>query len=263
MKTLKGLALFLSAMIFTACGNFTEEITIKADGSGDSQMYTDIIPASTNMAMKMAVMFAEMDSTKTLNEDSLRMAIEAEVWEDFPESIDSIIDMSNEAPEEVKSQYPDVLANLNGFMRGSKAEGSLYTGLKYTFNSPSDIEKLYEMIAATQEAEKEEGIPGGNPLDKLSGLDNKYHYTSNEKMFARKVEIEKSKDDVDEEDIEKITEMFGDGSVLTVINTERKIKKVKGANLKSQEDYKVVFEYKFTDMLSGKADMDFEIIFEK
>lgn len=45
-------------------------------------------------------------------------------------------------------------------------------------------------------------------------------------------------------------EMLGENGIYqTVVNTDRKIKKVKGENIVIQEDYKIVFEYPFMESI--------------
>lgn len=58
-------------------------------------------------------------------------------------------------------------------------------------------------------------------------------------------------------------EMLGENGIYqTVVNTDRKIKKVKGENIVIQEDYKLVFEYPFMESIQGSISTDFEILFE-
>jgi hypothetical protein len=59
-----------------------------------------------------------------------------------------------------------------------------------------------------------------------------------------------------------LRKMVGDAKMKTVLHLPRKVKEVKGANLVSKEDKKVVFEYSMLEYFEGKVNTDFEIIME-
>ena len=98
----------------------------------------------------------------------------------------------------------------------------------------------------------------------LSGLSNTkadatYNFEKN--SFKRTVKYIFIESEAGEPNMDKMMTMMGEnGTYQTSVNTERKIKKVKGEHAKSQEDDRVVFEYPFMESLQGSVNTDFEII---
>src|SRR5687768_3951249 len=98
MKHIRYLLLSLASFTLYSCDNITEEIYINDDGSGEYVFYTDMIPGITKMTTEMAVLFAD-----SLSGDSLEASLNDNIWKDFPDVLDSIIDYANIIPDSVLS----------------------------------------------------------------------------------------------------------------------------------------------------------------
>jgi hypothetical protein len=257
MKLFKLGLYFIAAIGLTSCGNFVEEFTIEEDGSGNYQIYTDVVAGGIEMSVNMAKMFNPEELTPE-QEDSLRREVENSVWEDFPGEIDSTIDFASEMPDSLLN-YGDnrkYAEKMKGFMRGSREKGYIHGGIAYPFSDIDDLKAFEKFMEESQNSNKE---ASSGMFGALSSTNSEANYTLNKKGFSRKVTYIIPEDD---DSLEKMKKMFGEGTYQTVIHTKRKIKKAKGEHLKTQEDYKVVFEYDFFEALSGKLNTDFEIIFE-
>ena len=252
----------ISALALTSCGNYIEEIDLEEDGSGTYQIYTDIIPATVEMTVSMTKMFATMDSTKTIDEDSLRTAMYDEVWADFPEHVDSVIDMAKELPDSIKNDpaAKPYIENMSGFMRGGKAEGHLYAGVQYEFKSIADLQGFLNFMDKTQEARSAQ--EARSPFGQLTKVRSKVVYKLQKNEFTRKVTF--SQDMTDEsESTEEMEALFGKGTMTTIIRTDRKIVTARGVNVQQNGDYEVVIKHDFYEAFLGKVNLDFAILFEK
>lgn len=259
MKILKSIIWLFSVVLLASCGNLIEEMTINEDGSGTYVMKSDVVEGSVNVAFEMAKMFSKLDSTKVLNEDSLRTAILDEVWADFGnEEIDSI--MTGIIPDSLittdeERKYADAMVM---FFRGSREQGQVYMGMEYAFGEMADLQGLFDLMEKKQA--ESEGQETGTPLDVLQDIKSKASFDWDKKHFSRKTIYEKS--EVDETDLDNVADMFGNGQYITIVKTAKRIKSVKGANIQSQTDHSVTFAYPFADWMAGKLNTDFEIIFE-
>ena len=260
MKFLNTVLLFSIGLLLASCGNWVEEINLEEDGSGSYKVYTDIIPSSVQMATEMTMMFAAMDTTKTIDKDSLRLAVTEKVWEDFPDEIDSVIDLASEMPDSILN-YKDnkkYLDKMTGFMTGGRDKGYVNMGVDYGFENQEDLMGFLKFFETVQESQSSNSSK--SPMDDLTKTKAHAEYDISTKKFTRKVTYENPQTDLsDQSEFEKL---FGKGKYITVINTKRKIKTAKGDHLKEVSDYKVVFEYDFLPALTGGLNTNFEIIFE-
>jgi len=262
---LKHMLKFLVGLMATAslvsCGNVVEEITLNEDNSGHYTMYSDMIPGTVNMALTMSRMFAEKDASGQINEDSLRAAVTEKVWEDFgDQEFDSIIDVLSQMPDSaIKSpEHRAFLERITAFMRGSKAKGYINVGLEYSFADGADYQKMINTFSEIQANQNDQNA--GSPLDQLTNMKSKVSVEATQKHFVRKTSYENLPENF--EDLKATMAMFGEGKLITIVNTKRKIKSVNGSHIKSIEDYRVTFEYGFIEASAGQLDTNFEIIFE-
>ncbi|UTW63582.1 hypothetical protein KFE98_05375 [bacterium SCSIO 12741] len=262
LKMILGLALTLSLF---SCGNVTEEITIKEDGSGTYHVEYDMIPMMKQMSFQMIKAFSALDTTKPAKSDEEIMAkVEEMIWAKFPEKIDSIIDYKEILPDSILNDKKKmaVIENANGFLRGGKEEGVLMSGMDYRFSNISELEAFFELMEKNNpEARKTQGL-------NLSGKTSAY--TFKKRLISRTSKKSKSKGDEEEKTPEEkakeekmMEEMFGEGTFRTVINLPKEVESVKGTNVISQEGKKVVLEYSMMDIMNDKVSTDFEIIMKK
>lgn len=259
MKIIKSLFLLSTIVLLTSCGNYTEEITINEDGSGTYHLYSDVISGSLNMAVNMSTMFVKEPLTEA-QLDSVRSVVENKVWEDFPDEVDSVIDLMKEMPDSLIN-YGDNKKHLErmvAYMKGSRDKGYINFGMEYSFKNKDEFLEYMEFLQKAKDEDKGDGPTG--LLNSLSTTDSKTKYVLNDKKFSRSVRYTKKEGDGT---MGKMLDMFGgEGRYTTVIKTKKKIKKVKAKNIKSQSHYEVVLEYNFKNALSGEANTDFEIVFE-
>ncbi len=251
----------LALVGLASCGNVVEEINIEADGSGTYEIKTDIVPATVNMAVTFTKMFAAMDTTKTINEDSLRTAILEEVWADFgDEEVDSVIDVMSQIPDSTlnKGDNRKYAEKITMFMKGSREKGYMNMGMQYPFANGEDLQDFMAFFEQLQKDSSKNQKK--SPIGELGDVRSTTTITQNKKTFARATVYHNPAEET--EDLNGLKEMMGDGKYITVVNTKRKIKTVKGNYIKSVADYKVVFEYDFIPAFTGQIDTDFEIIFE-
>lgn len=255
---LKLLAFFLVALCLQSCDNMTEEIYLNEDGSGEYMMYSDMIPSMEKMAIEMARMFQDMDSTgeiKNMTDKELAEMMSEQIWSEMPEEVDSIIDITQELPDSIKDnpQKMAIIEKATMFMKGGKAKGFLNTGIKYPFQNLEELETFSSMLQKQQ-----------NSDDQLSqmGMDvgeMKVDYSFANNTFSRTATYTKQpQNDMDEEQQEMLEKMLG-GTVTTIIHLPKKIKKVTGQNVKDKEGKTVTFEYNLLDSALGKINSDFSI----
>lgn len=262
MKLFRIGLLVMSLALFTACGNYTEEFTLKADGSGTYTVYTDVVTGSIEMGAQMASMFAEDEMTEK-QLDSLKQGVADKIWEDFPGEIDSVLDLTSELPDSFLN-YGNNRAyaeRMVMYMRGSKEKGYVNAGVEFNFKDGEDYAEFTNYFENMQNSSGKGG--SSSMLGSLSNTKSDPTYNFEKKGFKRTVKYTFTESAESDPNAEKMLAMMGgNGTYQTIVNTERKIKKVKGDHIKSQEDYRVVFEYPFLESLEGSVNTDFEIIFE-
>ena len=258
---LKLLALFIIAIFLQSCDNMTEEIYLNEDGSGEYMMYSDMIPSMEKMAIEMARMFQDMDSTgeiKNMTDKELAEMMSEEIWSDFPEEIDSIIDITQELPDSVRDnpQKMAIIEKATMFMKGGKSKGYLNTGVKYPFQNLDDLDAFSEMMQQQNSNDQlpQMGVDVGKMKVDYSFANNTFSRTS---TYTKPPQI-----DMDEEQEELLKKMLG-GNVKTIIHLPKKIKKITGDNLKEKEAKTVIFEYNLFDSALGKVNSDFSIKMKK
>lgn len=255
---IKLLAFFLIALFLQSCDNMTEEIYLNEDGSGEYMLYSDMIPSMEKMAIEMARMFQDMDSTgeiKNMTDKELAEMMSEQIWAEMPEEIDSILDITQELPDSVKNnpQKMAIIEKTTMFMKGGKAKGFLNTGVKYPFQNLEELETFSSML---QEQQK-----GDNQLSQM-GVDAgemKVNYSFANNVFSRTSTYTKTpENNMDEEQKELLQKMLG-GNVKTIIHLPKKVKKVAGDNVKDKEAKTVTFEYNLLESTLGKVNTDFSI----
>lgn len=260
MKTFKLLAaLLVSAFLFTSCGDIVEEIHLEKNGSGTYEVYTDMIPTAVEMATEMTMKFAgAFDSTKVLDEDSIRAHATEMVWRDFPDQLDSTYSYSDGSDSVSGVHDPEGYGDrAKGFMRGGRSVGYMMMGMTFPFDDDDDLTGFSNFAEDVMEADKKVGLKG------LSQSKSNVKFTYEKKKFAREMSTVEKNDLTDEE------KMFFDmltkgasGTYRTVVHTPRKIKEVKGDGIEKIEDYKVTFAYDLKEIVGGKVNMNFDITME-
>ena len=240
-----------SVFLLTSCGEMKEEIVIDEDGSGFYEVSFDMIPMMRGMMQGMSQLTDE-DMTEA---DSLEMiaAVEEQIWAQFPDEVDSTMDLQQGIPPEVRDspEKMAVVEKASAFMRGGKSKGYLLTGVNYKFDDAEDLMKFYEL--------SREGNKGDPKMDMLMGnTDTELVITAN--SFFRSQKVAQS-DEEDQPDIEVIKKFFKDGGITTVITVPGKIKKlnVKTYEIVEQTKNSVTLKIDMLDLFTTEEPAEIDI----
>ena len=234
MKTLNFL-IFIGASIFWfSCAEVREEITINKNGSGTYEVSSDIIPMMRTMMESFASMMP--DSVQT-DSAATTQKIEEMIWKDFPEEVDSIINVSNELPPEVKDDpvKTAMVENITMYMRGGRKQGVMLTGLEYNFKDSEDLNQFQNLLDEYSQKDQRGGqLPASKSEVKITSS-----------SFYR---LSKFSEPLPEKQDEAMASLFKDLQLMTfytVINFPRKIKRVdlKGYTIVDQSDKSVTLKY--------------------
>jgi len=203
----------LVVILLSACGEVTEEITIKNDSSGSYEVSSDMIP----MMRQMMYGIAKMSVEEGEEVDSLELVERAEklVWKDFPDEVDSTLSIDSELPPEVKDD-PKAMALLEQttmYMRGGKKKGYMKTGVKFNFNNDQEFKDFMELMEENSSKDKKANMLGQPEIEmKITP-----------KLFVRTSKAE----NVSEDDATpQLASLLADMQMITIINFDRKIKNV-------------------------------------
>lgn len=248
MKILKFILIALSFSFLFSCDNITEEIHLNADGSGEYEFYSDMIPAM----VQMAVMFAEMDTSFQGTKEDLTAMVQQKVMEDFPSEIDSIMEIDDERRNRFIDEPAkhELAQNMIMYMEGGSSKGYVNSGMRCKFDNAEQLNLLMEMVG---EGTQEEG--GGKAPD----LGGDTSFKVKKKCFERTTvfDLENSAEQIQE--AEEMRKMFGNAKYVTKVHLPKNVKSVSGEGIKKKTDRMVIFEYDLIDMIQGKVDPSFKI----
>lgn len=237
--------LLVSAILLASCGEMKEEITIKADGSGVYDVSADMIP----MMRGMMEGFAKMGLAEGEDADSATIAAKVDemLWKDFGDDIDSVISFNDKIPENIKNDPKKmaILENAEMYMRGGKSKGYLLTGMTLDFENSDQLLELMEMSKESTENDPKVAM--------LFGSSNTTMEITKD-SFYRSTIREKDDEDNDTPNPDELTSLFNDFSIVTVINTPKKIKsvEVKTYEVIKQSDKSVTLKYNLEDIMSNE-----------
>jgi len=235
----------LILLLLSGCVGITEEIYLNEDGSGKYMVYSDMISTSRSMMMSMmSGMYPDASP------DSLREIVDNKIWQQFPSEIDSVIDMSSRIPDSVKNDPANkkYLDRLEMFMKGSRKEGYLNSGMKFSFKNMDDLEKFQEFLEKTQNADQ-----GQMPSTSV-----KYSLKNN--TFSRKTMIEEDLD-MNDSTMAAMGAMLAESKWKLIIHLPQKAKKVTTEQLVGKVGNDVVYEYDLLKLLLGEQSSDVTISF--
>ncbi len=265
MKALKfifGLALALSLY---SCGNVTEEIHLKEDGSGTYHLEYDMVPMMKQMSFQMVKAFSGLDTTEPAKSDEEIMAtVEEMIWSKFPEKIDSVIDYKSELPDSILNDEKKmaIINRATGFLKGGREEGVMMSGVDFRFDNVDQLVEFFELMESNSpEAKKTMGLNLGSRTSLYSFKKRTFTRTTKK---SKEKEPEEDKDPAAKEREDKmVREMFGDGTYRTVVHLPKDVTKVTGDNIVSYEGNTVIFEYNLIDLINNEVGSDFKIVMEK
>jgi len=256
MKFFRNFFLLLTGFAFSSCDNLTEEIYINDDGSGKYVFYSDLIPGIRKMTAEMVHLYQD----STADEMTLGQLLDENVWKDFPDVIDSVLDYSQIIPDSILDEpgNREIFEKMEFFMEGGRSRGYVNTGFRYEFR---DFSELENMLKKVEDNQKNSGGPAGGVLPGLDKMKTDINYTLQNNVLSRRT-VFLNKPELQQSDVEML-KMFMDGAKMkTIVHLPRKVKEVKGIHLVKKEDKTVSFQYSMLDYMLGNTSNDFEIVME-
>lgn len=247
-------------LLFSGCGEVTEEIYINEDGSGTYTVSYDMIDGMSKMAIEMAKAFSEM-SDEPVDMGELERGIRDGIWEDFPNKVDSIIPLESSVPDSILHDpaNSDFFNRYSLFMKGSKEDDQMLMGTRYEF---TDSENLDNFFVFFQKLQKKRGQGGAeDPFGKLMNGETIADYNISGTKVSRTCKLGEPID-INGEDSKFYQTMFSGLKYRSIVHLPGKVKNVKGENMISKKGNTVVFEYEMLDILSSKAKTDFQISYK-
>lgn len=235
--------------LLTSCANVTEEIFLNEDGSGEYLVYTDVVVSTRSMMMGM------MSSIyPDASEDSLMQVIDNQIWEQFAIEVDSIMDFSSQVPDSIRND-PEAMKFIERaemFMKGSKAEGYLNSGMRYQFSSVENLQAFNDFLSENQNSGE-----GQMKMD-LPQMNVKYSFDG--KKFTRSTMM-----DVDamasDSTMMVLGSMLAESKSRLIVHLPRKAKKASKDQLVSKDGKDVIYEFELVKVLSGEQNTEIEIDF--
>ncbi len=225
------------AMFTNSYDNITEEIYLNEDGSGKYNVYTNKVPA-----MKLAIMEKFRQENNYQGEEILleKMA-ETKIWEENSENFSYSTSAKQDASKEVLKDPAkrSLLSSIINFTVGSKQMNSINTGVMCKFKSLEELNQLMQLTRL-------DPLRDYNSLD-LPTQEQGMEILNNKLVFNTNTTANLN------------IEVAPNAIFKTVLYLPKKVKKVKSKYLSSKKDQVVTMEYNLADVLSGKANTDFEI----
>ena len=245
MKKIK----FYFLLILCSCASVTEEIYLNSDGSGEYLVYTDVISSTRGMMMGM------MSSLyPDASEDSLMQVIDAQIWADMPDEVDSLIDYSTRVPDSIRND-PDKqkhLERMEMFMRGSKKEGFLNSGMSYKFKAVAELEEFQEFMNDNQSATGD-----GMGMD-LPNMKVKYSYDG--KSFSR-ITMMDGDMELNDSTMMMLNTMLEGSTSRLIIHLPSKVKNASQGQLVEQNGKDVIYKFDLLKVINGEQSTDVKVDF--
>ncbi|MEQ6167555.1 hypothetical protein AAOE16_10195 [Ekhidna sp. MALMAid0563] len=236
------------ALLFS-CANITEEIYLNADGSGQYLVYTDAV--STTRTMMMGMMSSIYPDA---SEDSLMQVVDAQLWEQFPAEVDSIIDFSSRVPDSIKNDpaKKKYLDNMEMFMKGSRAEGYLNSGMRYNFNSVEELQGFNDFMSENQNA-----TSGQMQMD-LPQMEVSYSYDGS--TFSRTANMGDSFE-MSDSTMMVLGSLLQESKSRLILHLPRKAKDVSTDQLVEKTGKDVTYEFDLIKVMTGEQSTDIKVEF--
>jgi hypothetical protein len=243
MKYLKyALYTFCLAIALMSCGEVNEEIKINKNGKGNYHVHCNVIPGiKDQMESMMGYTGKELDNV---------------AWQNFPETVDSTFDITSQLPEDVKNDPKklEIAQKLKMYMKGSRATDKMVIGMQINFDSVQEIHAVNNIAQSSQQ----QAAGGLASASQQYTLISKGGITTFNRSENNKVDTK----DMSTKDKMLMKKMMGDGTWITTITSDDKIKSAKGDNLVAVTSNKVVFKHNLKDIVSGKKNLSFTLEFE-
>lgn len=245
MKKIK----FFVLLLLCSCASVTEEIYLNNDGSGEYLVYTDVISSTRGMMMgMMSSLYPDASA------DSLRQIIDDQIWADMPDEVDSLIDFSTRVPDSIRND-PDkqrYLEKMEMFMKGSKGDGFLNSGMSYRFQTVKELEDFLVFMNENQSA-----TSGGMGMD-LPNVRVKYSFDG--KSFTRTTVMDETIE-MSDSTMMMLTTLLEGAKTRSIIHLPRTVKEASKDQLVEQNGKDVIYEFDLLKVLNGEQSTDIKIEF--
>ena len=234
---------------FCSCANITEEIYLNEDGSGQYMVYTDVVSSTRSMMMGM------MSSIyPDASQDSLFQVIDAQLWEQFPTEVDSIIDLSSQVPDSIKNDPMSMkyIEKAEMFMKGKRSDGYLNSGMRFNFSSVQELQEFNDFLSENQNN-------GGGQLN-MDLPQMKVNYSFDGKTFSRTAKMDESQTLTDSTKM-VLGSLLMESKTRLIIHLPRKATNVSQNQLVGQKGKDVTYEFELIKVLAGEQSSDVKVEF--
>ncbi len=245
MKNFRFLFSLVLAIILTSC-QFTEEITIHKNGSGNYKL-------SVDMSAMMSTMngIKQNDSIKKETEKIDSIFYMREIIEANKDSISKLSESEKASLEAIK--------DLKMHIQMDEEEGKMLMDFIVDFKNIAELDAIKKKVEKAQQLQDNNGKEG-------ESVDNhEVKYSFNKKKFTRKVIMKELSFEEQELYDKNLTEskMFLSGSTYKLIyHFPRKIKKVNFSEVQFSADRKTIsIEVAMDSLTKNPQLLDFEVTF--
>lgn len=212
-------------------------------------IYSDVISSTRSMMVGM------MSSLyPDASEDSLMQVIDAQIWADMPNEVDSLIDFSSRVPDSIRNdpEKQKYLDRMEMFMRGSREKGYLNSGMSFKFDAVSDLEDFLEFMSDNQSATGE-----GMGMD-LPNMNVRYDFDGN--SFSRTTLMDENLE-VSDSTMMMLQTMLADSKSRLIIHLPKNVKKASKDQLVETKGKDVVYEFDLLKVINGEQTTDVKVDF--
>ncbi|WP_421763101.1 hypothetical protein [Ekhidna sp.] len=246
---LKKLAIVALFILLYSCANITEEIYLNADGSGEYIVYTDVISSTRSMMLgMMGSLYPDASA------DSLRQIVDAQIWEQFPAEVDSIMDFSSRIPDSIRND-PDQMKYVEKmvmFMKGSRKDGYLNSGMRFDFSSVEELQNFNDFMSQNQT-----GASNGMGME-LPNMKVKYAFDGS--TFSRTAVIE-DLIEMSDSTLMMMGELLKGSKSRLKLHLPKKVKNASKGQLVGIVGKDVTYEFDLIKVVSGDQSSDIKVKF--
>ena len=248
LKLTNALLAFIVIILVSSCA-ITEEIWFEKNGSGRLEMNIDMSSMIQIMAMMdttgLGIGAEEMDSTIYF-EDALK---------------DENLDLSG-------IENTDLLKNITMDMKISDLDQEMVIKMNIDFDHLDDIPKILKVMKEVK-ALRDSTSSTSNPMERATSfLDQSgLGFTYEKGILTRESQSldddTMEDDEMSAEDLEMMTEMFGEMVYATIIHLPGKVKDISIDNAEVIQDKTVRIEYDLLELMEMKEMPGYQIKFKK
>ncbi len=242
------LAFLILSFLCAGCFSIKEEIYLNRDGGGEYLVYTDMIGGSRDMMMSMMTSL-----NPDADEDSLFQVIEEQLWREYPAEVDSVLDISDKVPDSIRNdpEKRKYLDRMEMFMKGSRKEGYLNSGLRFSFSGMEELESFMKIL--------DEGSKSSSGDAQLPTTQFDHEFSKN--SFSRQAVWDPTDEALEDSTMMALDAMLKESSWQLIVHLPKKVKAASKEQLVSKDGKTVTYEYDFMKIISGEQSMAIKVEF--